>query len=145
MMYNPYMIGMAPQMASNPQFNQMGYNYQPQQMQAVQPNPTASIMVAQVPTVEHVEQVQMNPGDRKIVLVQNNPDFIAIRVADNAGFVSTEYRMSHVVDPKTLQAQPQYAPVQAVLELKNEIDEIKKSLGGVINAKPNPQPVNGAE
>lgn len=50
MMYNPYTIGIPPQMPSNPQFNQMGYNYQPQQMQAVQPNPTASINVQEVIT-----------------------------------------------------------------------------------------------
>ena len=141
MMYSPYAN---PYQMGAQQYGQMGYNPYPQ-MQNPQVGAAASIVVAQVPTVEHVEQVQMAPGERKIVLVQNNPDFIAIRVADNAGFVKTEYRMSQIVDPKTLQGKPQYAPVQAVIELKNEVEEIKKALGGVVNAKSVAEPANGPE
>lgn len=121
--YNPYQM--------NPY---QPYPPQPQQMQNAQVlqqgMKMSGITVVQVPTVDHVEQVQMLPGERKIVLVQNNPDFMAIRVADNAGFVSTEYRMTQVFDPKSTQQQVQYAPMETVMQLKNELDEIKKALEG---------------
>lgn len=121
--YNPYQM--------NPY---QPYPPQPQQMQNAQAlqqgMKMSGITVVQVPTVDHVEQVQMLPGERKIVLVQNNPDFMAIRVADNAGFVNTEYRMTQVFDPKSTQQQVQYAPMETVMQLKNELDEIKKALEG---------------
>lgn len=112
--YNPY--------AFNP-YNQqyLMQQQQMQQMQQVQPeSKVPGITVVQVPTIDHVEQIQMLPGERKIVLVQNNPDFLAIRVADNAGFVNTEYRMSQVFDPKAAQQQQQvqYAPLDSVVQLK---------------------------
>lgn len=121
--YNPYQM--------NPY---QPYPPQPQQMQNAQAlqqgMKMSGITVVQVPTVDHVEQVQMLPGERKIVLVQNNPDFMAIRVADNAGFVSTEYRMTQVFNPKSTQQQVQYAPMETVVQLKDELDEIKKALEG---------------
>ena len=121
--YNPYQM--------NPY---QPYPPQPQQMQNAQAlqqgMKMSGITVVQVPTVDHVAQVQMLPGERKIVLVQNNPDFMAIRVADNAGFVSTEYRMTQVFNPKSTQQQVQYAPMETVVQLKNELDEIKKALEG---------------
>lgn len=121
--YNPYQM--------NPY---QPYPPQPQQMQNAQAlqqgMKVSGITVVQVPTIDHVEQVQMFPGERKIVLVQNNPDFMAIRVADNAGFVNTEYRITQVFDPKSTQQQVQYAPMETVVQLKNELDEIKKALEG---------------
>lgn len=124
--YNPY--------AFNP-YNQqyLMQQQQMQQMQQVQPeSKVPGITVVQVPTIDHVEQIQMLPGERKIVLVQNNPDFLAIRVADNAGFVNTEYRMSQVFDPKAAQQQQQvqYAPLDSVVQLKKELDDLKKMMEG---------------
>lgn len=121
--YNPY--------AFNP-YNQQ-YLMQQQQMQQPQlESKVPGITVVQVPTIDHVEQIQMLPGERKIVLVQNNPDFLAIRVADNAGFVNTEYRMSQVFDPKAAQQQQQvqYAPIDSVVQLKKELDDLKKMMEG---------------
>lgn len=123
------------------------YQQQPQYMQQpqmMQPQ-EAKITVAQVPTVEQVERVQMLPGERKIVLVQNDQNFLAIRVADNAGFVSTEYRTSQIIDPKSATQQVQYAPVQAVLELKSEIEKLKEMIGVTANAKPNSRDAVRAE
>lgn len=139
-MFNPYTN---PYLMPQQQFSAGGAQpfqsaFQPQIQQA-------SITVAQVPTIDHVEQVQMSPGDRKIVLVQNNPDFLAIRVADNAGFVTTEYRTSQVIDPKTMNSQMQYAPVQAVVELKQEVDRLRKMVEGKPNAKSNSKSSAGAE
>ena len=127
--YNPY--------AFNP-YNQQ-YLMQQQQMQQIQQmqqsqpeSKVPGITVVQVPTIDHVEQIQMRPGERKIVLVQNIPDFLAIRVADNAGFVNTEYRMSQVFDPKAAQQQQQvqYAPLDSVVQLKKELDDLKKMMEG---------------
>lgn len=127
--YNPY--------AFNP-YNQQ-YLMQQQQMQQIQQmqqsqpeSKVPGITVVQVPTIDHVEQIQMLPGERKIVLVQNNPDFMAIRVADNAGFVNTEYRMSQVFDPKAMQQQQQvqYAPLDSVVDINNRLEKIEKMMEG---------------
>lgn len=132
-------------------YNQYGYPpVQASQMQFYPQNQIpisqeARITVAQVPTIEQIDRVQMMPGERKIILVQDNPDFLAIRVADGAGFVKTEYRTSKVIDPKTLKDQIQYAPVQSVIELKKEVDKIKEAIGGGLNAESNSKPVSGSE
>lgn len=121
--YNPY--------AFNP-YNQQ-YLMQQQQMQQVQPEAKVpGITVVHVPTIDHVEQVGMLPGDRKIVLIQNNPDVMAIRVADNAGFVNTEYRKSQVFDPKATQPQQkiQYAPIESVVDINNRLEKIEKMMEG---------------
>lgn len=92
--------------------------------------------LAIVPTINDVERVQMTPGERKVVLIQNSPNIHAIRAADAAGFVATEYRESKVIDPKSLAPeQPQqYASIQEVNDLKTEIAKLKSMLEGV-NAK----------
>ncbi len=121
--YNPY--------AFNP-YNQQ-YLMQQQQMQQMQPEAKVpGITVVHVPTIDHVEQVGMLPGDRKIVLIQNNPDVMAIRVADNAGFVNTEYRKSQVFDPKAAQQQQQvqYAPLDSVVDINNRLEKIEKMMEG---------------
>lgn len=121
--YNPY--------AFNP-YNQQ-YLMQQQQMQQMQSEAKVpGITVVHVPTIDHVEQVGMLPGDRKIVLIQNNPDVMAIRVADNAGFVNTEYRMSHVFDPKAAQQQQQvqYASLDSVVDINNRLEKIEKMMEG---------------
>lgn len=92
--------------------------------------------VAQVPTIEHVEQVQMAPNDKKIVLIQNNPDVMAIRIADGAGFVSTEYRRSQIFDPKLEAPKIQYAQYHELEKLQKDVEELKKIIGGIKNAKP---------
>lgn len=135
---NPY--GQNPYLYQQPQqyMQQIGMN-QPQQPQEMR------ITVAQVPTVDQVERVQMLPNERKIVLVQNDPNLLAIRVADAAGWVSTEYRTSSIIDPKTMQQQVQYAPIQSVMELKSDVEKIKEILGGAMNAKPASSNASGAE
>lgn len=140
-MYSPYgyTSGYGIQGAQFSPFASALGNYQ--QMQAQLPA-EAQITVAQVPTVDHVEQVQMRPGERKIILVQNDPNFLAIRVADTAGFVTTEYRTSQVIDPKSATQQIQYASVHAVMELKKEVDGLREMIekGVVDNGS---KPVDG--
>lgn len=51
---------------------------------------TGGMEVVPVSLIQQVEQVQVQPGQRKMVLVQNEP-VIASRSADNMGLVTTEY------------------------------------------------------
>lgn len=118
-----------------------------QSQQVPQPQPNNAITVAQVPTIEHVDQVQMMPGDRKIILVQNAP-VIAIKVADQMGLVQTEYRHTEPFDPHQMQtpsAQPQYAPLSEFEQLKSEIINLRSELnaikGGSTNGKSSKQSV----
>ena len=140
MPYNPYNYNSPynfPYQNNNLQYSQFGYNNLPTNQIQQQIN-LSSISVAIVPSIEQVEQVQMLPNERKIILLQNNPDFLAIRVADQAGFVKTEYRKSQVFDPKSTseERQVQYAPIQAVVELKQKIDDLEKRIS-VKNANSN--------
>ena len=75
-----------------PQFGQQANGY-PQNM--YMPNnataqATVGMEVVPVSLIQQVEQVQVQPGQRKMVLVQNEP-VIASRSADNMGLVTTEY------------------------------------------------------
>lgn len=54
-----------------------------------------------VQTVDQVEQVQVQPGQRRIVMVQNEP-VIAARIADNMGLVTTQYYQLTPYDPHTV-------------------------------------------
>lgn len=51
-----------------------------------------------VQTIQQVEQVQIAPGQRKLIMVQNEP-VVAVRVADNMGLASTEYYRLMKFDP----------------------------------------------
>lgn len=134
---NPYMMQyMMGQMAQNPNMQQQMQRLQ--QMQNMQQPRTESITVALVPTLEHVEQVQMAPGERKIVLVQNNPNFLAIRVANAAGFVTTEYRESRVINPKAQaeqKTQEPYATAAEVETMRGELKQLRAMLEGKSNGK----------
>lgn len=75
-----------------PQFGQQANGY-PQNM--YMPNNAtvqapSGMEVVPVSLIQQVEQVQVQPGQRKMVLVQNEP-VIASRFADNMGLVTTEY------------------------------------------------------
>lgn len=52
----------------------------------------------QVPTLKHVEQIQVQPGGKAWVMVQNEPVF-ALRTADNMGLVTTDYYKFEKIDP----------------------------------------------
>lgn len=115
-------------MYMNPYMAQNFQNFQPQQ-------PQPQISVAFVPTISEVERVEMRPGERKIVLVQNDPNFLAIRVADMAGFTQTEYRTSQPFDPKTTQGTPQLVPADMVQALNERMTALESKLEEFVNAK----------
>lgn len=120
----------------NPYGFQPGYQTGFQQpMSPMQAQRPPEITVAQVATVDQVEQVQMMPGDRKIILVQNAP-IIAIRIADQMGLVQTEYRRTEVFDPRTQRQGPaqEYAPMALVLQMQEQLQAITGELSSMKGA-----------
>jgi hypothetical protein len=84
--YNPYGYGaVGQQMAQSNPYLQSGYSSMGQQNTAQ----TGGELVT-VQTIAQVEQVGLQPGQRRLVMVQNEP-VIAARCADNMGLVSTQY------------------------------------------------------
>lgn len=81
--YNPYNMYQQPQ--NNMQMTGMQQR-QPQQQAQARPD----IEVVPVQMLQQVEQVQVQPGGRKLVMVQNEP-VISMRAADNMGLVTTDY------------------------------------------------------
>jgi hypothetical protein len=61
--------------------------------------------VVSVQNVSQVEQISVQPGQRRLVMVQNEP-VIAARVADQMGLVSTEYYQLVKFTPTTGSAVP---------------------------------------
>lgn len=110
-MYNPYVYpaGYAPQM---PQFGTFGAGMmQPAQMQnapqtgAQQPQAAGMPAVMQVANIKQVEQAQVVPGGKALVLVANEP-VIAMKVADNMGLTTTDYYHITKFDPDSVSAAP---------------------------------------
>lgn len=84
-----------------------------------------------VQTVDQVEQVQVQPGQRRIVMVQNEP-VIAARIADNMGLVTTQYYQLTPYDPHAVASS---APAQNYIteeqfnqRLEQRLESFAKSL-----------------
>lgn len=115
------------------------YGYMPQQyqqfqqpvQQPVQQSSQAGINVIQVATMQQVEQAQIAPGSKTLVLVQSDP-VIAMRTADNMGITTTDYYQISKFDPKTAQAQPTQDYVTRA-EFNAFVEQINKINGGAVN------------
>lgn len=99
--YSPYGYTM-------PQFNQFSQFGQPTQNLPQRPQQSGPDWM-QVPTVKQVEQIQVQPGGKAWVMVQNEPVF-ALRVADQMGLVTTSYYRFEKYDPDATAAtsSPEY-------------------------------------
>lgn len=88
--------GIQPMQApSQPQNSFIGPQSAPQGMEVVP-----------VQTIQQVEQIGLQPGQRKMVMVQNDA-VVALRVADPvSGLVDTKYYNLVEFDPHAVQAQP---------------------------------------
>ena len=83
--FNPYAFNnqqMPPQMSQ--QMQQMGNSQQT--MSSTQND----MSISYVQTIQQVEQVQVQPNQRRLILVQNEP-VVAMRVADGMGLTTTQY------------------------------------------------------
>lgn len=94
------------------QFQPYGYPQYGQQPMSMQQNAymqqqaaTPAMEVVPVQTIQQVEQVGLQPGQRKMVMVQNDA-VVALRVADPvSGLVDTKYYNLVEFDPRMMQAQ----------------------------------------
>ena len=104
-------------------YTRMGMNgYLPPSVQSI-PTQPSGMEVIPVQTIQQVEQVQIQPGQRKLVMVQNEP-VIASRAADNMGLVTTEYYKLEKFTPGTATPQPtEYVTRQ---EFENFVANINK-------------------
>ena len=94
-----------------PMGGMMGQPIQRQQpMQMLQPQPQQLQQTGpdwiRVPTVQHVEQVNVQPGQTAWIMVQSAPVF-AVREADKVGLTSTEFYRFEKFDPATMQSAQQ--------------------------------------
>ena len=96
----------------------MQSNAQPQQN---------TMEVIPVQTVQQVEQVQVQPGQRKMVLVQNEP-IIANRTADSMGLVTTDYFRLERFNPNAIPAQAPAANYVTVEQLEERLSSFADSL-----------------
>lgn len=121
-----------------PMGGMMGQPMQRQQpMQMMQPQPQQVQQSGpdwiRVPSVQHVEQVNVQPGQTAWIMVQSAPVF-AVREADKVGLTTTDYYRFEKIDPSVTQ-QPQATVVSPseieqlmarVQALEDEISEAKR-------------------
>lgn len=100
-----------------PAVNQPNVMQQPQIQRPPQQSGPDWIMAN---TMQQVEQVQVAPGGKAWVMVQNEPVF-ALRTADNMGLVTTDYYRFEKIDPSAASPAPEYVT-------RAEFEEFVKSL-----------------
>lgn len=124
-MYNPYTIGIPPQMPSNPQFNQMGYNFMPQPQQIQQNAPQSdATYVLPVASVKEFDTVTIQPGRRALLMAQNEP-YIAFKAADAMGMVQTSlYKIEPVTADQMAQPSTEYATKTELNQLQQVVQQI---------------------
>lgn len=89
---NPYIQ----QMQQFPQMQQM--TQIPQMQQKPQNTASAGVDILYVPDLRSVDNVQILPMQKKLIMVQNEP-VIAMRVSDSMGLVTTDYYRLEKFDP----------------------------------------------
>lgn len=109
-MYNPYnpyaYLYPGQQMAQQQAFQPQGIMNIPQMQQPTPQTaqaPQTGPDWVKVPEIQQVEQVQVQPGAKSWVMVQNQPVF-ALRVADQMGLVTTSYYRFEKIDPAAMTA-----------------------------------------
>lgn len=114
--YTPYFNPQTGQIMTSGAFQnqygmQQGPGMQQNGFQAPQ-NAQQTMEVVPVQTIQQVEQIGLQPGQRKMVMVQNDA-VVALRVADPvSGLVDTKYFNLVEFDPHSVQTQA--APVNYV-------------------------------
>lgn len=84
--------------------------------------------VVPVQTIQQVEQIGLQPGQRKMVMVQNDA-VVALRVADPvSGLVDTKYYNLVEFDPHAVQAQTAPVNYVTVEQLEERLSEFADSL-----------------
>ena len=134
--FNPYVMGNFGQNS-----NAYGQQFQNVQNQQTQQSVGCGLDIVTVQTVQQVEQVQINTGQRRLVMVHNEP-VVAMRTADNMGLASTEYYQLVKFDPT---ARTNVQPVdnnkyvteeQLESRLKEFMKNLKTNEKGVLTNEP---------
>lgn len=144
--YNPTGYGMgypyqAPQMGAygagmmQPGMMQNAPQTAPQQPQSAGP------AVMQVSTVKQVEQVQVQPGGKALVLVANEP-VIAMRMADNMGLTTTDYYHIEKFDPDAAPAAAVAGDVVTRAEFNQTVQALVQQIQQLQQAAPAEQKAN---
>ena len=89
--------------------------------------PTNSSPWLYVPTVKDVQSVQVQPGQKAWVMVQNDCVF-ALRSADNMGIVTTDFYRFEKIDEEAANPQTEYVT-------RKEWEEFLNSIKGDNNVK----------
>lgn len=116
-MFNPY---------NNP-YNPYNFPY-PMGQQAQQPQPTQQTGPdwITVQNIQNIEQVNVQPGTKAWVMVQNEPVF-ALRVADQMGLVTTSYYRFEKYDPAAnAQPAPDYVTREEFMQFVNSLNQPRK-------------------
>ena len=124
--FNPYAFNnqqMPPQMSQ--QMQQMG-NAQ-QTMTSAQND----MSISYVQTIQQVEQVQVQPNQRRLILVQNEP-VVAMRVADGMGLTTTEYYKLTKFNPAATEAQQEERHYVTEEQLENRLKALLDDLRGSV-------------
>lgn len=120
--FNPYQFNNQTQMQ---QMNNMSVNNQ-------QPATAMSDMsISYVQTTQQVEQVQVQPNQRRLILVQNEP-VVAMRVADGMGLTTTEYYKLTKFNPAATEAQQEERHYVTEEQLENRIKALLDDLKGSV-------------
>lgn len=124
--YNPNLYGYpqyGAQMGQN-SFYPQGLNSYAQTGGIDQNAAQGGMEVVPVQTIQQVEQVGVQPGQRKLVLVQNEP-VIAARSADNMGLTTTEFYRLEKYDPHAAQAPAQEVEYVTRQEFEDFVASLK--------------------
>ena len=124
--FNPYAFN-AQQMP--PQMSQ-----QMQQMNNAQQTMTSAqndMSISYVQTIQQVEQVQVQPNQRRLILVQNEP-VVAMRVADGMGLTTTEYYKLTKFNPAATEAQQEERHYVTEEQLENRLKALLDDLKGSV-------------
>lgn len=129
-MYNPYQYQynypfVAPQNGLQPSFDANSINNASMLQNANQQNQNGLPSISQVNTIKQVEQIQVHPGGKMLVLVANEP-VIAMRMADNMGLTTTDYYKIAKFDPESSSNQKDNDYVTRA-EFQQFIDSLKVS------------------
>ena len=105
------------------------YNYSPKpyNMGGMISPPANSSPWLYVPTVKDVQSVQVQPGQKAWVMVQNDCVF-ALRSADNMGIVTTDFYRFETIDEEAANPQTEYVT-------RKEWEEFLNSIKGDNNVK----------
>ena len=124
--FNPYTFNnqqMTPQMSQ--QMQQMG------NAQQTMPSAQNDMSISYVQTIQQVEQVQVQPNQRRLILVQNEP-VVAMRVADGMGLTTTEYYKLTKFNPAATESQQEERHYVTEEQLENRLKALLDDLKGSV-------------